>query len=80
MVTLDQVKIAMGITGDYQDDTLQEYFDEVVDFLSDAGVSQANMTTGLIARGVLDLWNYGSSGGKLSQYFMRRATQLSYKK
>lgn len=79
MVTLENVKNAMGITGDYQDDTLQEYFDEVVAFLRDAGVSEANMTNGIIARGVLDLWNYGSSGGKLSQYFMRRATQLSYK-
>lgn len=78
-VTLNDVKNALGITGDYQDATLQIYFDEVVDFLTDAGVSQANMTKGIIARGVSDLWNYGSSDGKLSEYFKQRATQLSYK-
>lgn len=80
MVTLDNVKDAIGITGNYQDDTLQEYFDEVIAFLVDAGVSQANITTGIVARGVSDLWNYGGAEGKLSPYFMQRATQLSYKK
>ena len=29
-VTLEQVKAALGIVGDYQDDTLQVYFDEAV--------------------------------------------------
>ena len=77
-VTLDDVKNALGITGDYQDATLQIYMDEVVAFLKDAGVSQSNMTAGIIARGVSDLWNYGSGEGKLSQYFMQRAAQLSY--
>ena len=78
-VTLADVKSALGITGDYQDTTLQIYFDEVVDFLQDAGVKQSNMTKGIIARGVADLWNYGAGEGKLSSYFMQRATQLAYK-
>lgn len=78
--TLEDIKNAIGITGDYQDATLQIYFDEVIDFLTDAGVSSANITAGLVARGVADLWNYGGAEGKLSQYFMQRATQLSYKK
>lgn len=78
-VTLEQIKKALGITGTYQDDTLQVYFDEVVAFLKDAGVSEANMTSGVIARGVSDLWNYGMGEGKLSPYFMQRAAQLSYK-
>lgn len=78
-VTLSDVKQALGITGDYQDTTLQIYFDEVIDFLTDAGVSSANITNGLVARGVADLWNYGGTEGKLSEYFMQRATQLSYK-
>ena len=30
MVTLGDVKNALGITGDYQDATLQEWMDEVV--------------------------------------------------
>lgn len=80
MVTLADVKNALGITGDYQDATLQIYFDEVMAFLDDAGVAQSNITSGLVARGVADLWNLGSGTGRLSQYFMRRASQLSYKK
>lgn len=78
-VTLEQVKAALGIVGDYQDDTLQVYFDEAVAFLKDAGVSDANITAGVVARGVSDLWNYGAGDGKLSPYFIQRAAQLSYK-
>lgn len=80
MSRLDNVKNALGVTGDYQNNTIQVYIDEVVDFLKDAGVAEANITDGLIARGVSDLWNYGSGEGKLSQYFIYRAAQLSYKK
>ena len=78
-VTLEQVKAALGIVGNYQDATLQVYFDEAVAFLKDAGVSDAHITAGVVARGVSDLWNYGSGNGKLSPYFMQRAAQLSYK-
>ena len=78
-VTLEDVKNALGITGNYQDATLQIYFDEVVAFLTDAGVTSANITAGIVARGVSDLWNYGGAEGKLSQYFMQRAAQLAYK-
>ena len=76
---LDGVKNALGIVGDYQDDTLTEYINEVVAFLKDAGVKEQNITIGVVARGVSDLWNYGTGEGKLSSYFMERATQLSYK-
>jgi hypothetical protein len=77
---LDDVKKALGITGDYQDNTLQQYIDEVTAFLVDSGVSERNITSGIVSRGVADLWNYGSGDGKLSQYFMQRAAQLSFKK
>lgn len=76
---LTKVKKALGIEGNYQDSTLQEYIDEVTTFLQDAGVKSVNITSGLVARGVADLWNYGAADGKLSEYFMQRATQLSYK-
>lgn len=80
MPTLANVKTALGITGNYQDSTLQIYFDEVVAFLIDAGVAEAHITDGIVARGVADLWNYGAGEGKLSEYFMQRATQLAYKR
>lgn len=76
---LADVKNALGITGTYQDATLQIYINEVVDFLLAAGVAQTNITSGIVARGVADLWNYGSAEGKLSTYFMQRAAQLAIK-
>ena len=79
MAVLDDVKDALGVTGTYQDFTLQSYIDEVQAFLTDAGVSKANQTSGVIARGVADLWNYGAGEGTLSSYFMMRATQLALK-
>jgi hypothetical protein len=76
---LSDVKSALGITGSYHDQTLGQYIDEVVSFLNDAGVDSQNITSGIVSRGVSDLWNYGAGEGKLSQYFIMRATQLSYK-
>ena len=73
------VKKALGIQGDYQDDTLTEYISEVKDFLIDAGVNENNITIGIVARGVSDLWTYGNAEGRFSDYFMQRATQLAYK-
>jgi hypothetical protein len=76
---LEDVKNALGITGDYQDATLTVYINEVVDFLEEAGVKKSNITSGIIARGVADLWNYGGNDGILSPYFKERAIQLSLK-
>lgn len=76
---LTKVKSALGIEGTYQDSTITEYIDEVVAFLIDAGVKQSNITAGVVSRGVSDLWSYGAGNGKLSEYFMQRAAQLSYK-
>lgn len=83
MSRLDDVKTALGITGTYQDDTIQQYIDEVIRFIIDAGVSErvanSDVTTGLITRGVADLWNYGSGGADFSPYFVSRVVQLAYK-
>lgn len=76
---LEKVKNALNITGTYQDSTLSEYIDEVVDFAVNAGVKEANITAGVVARGVSDLWNYGDGSGQLSEYFKQRVTQLAYK-
>ena len=76
---LSKVKTGLGITGTDLDAVLQEYVDEVVGFLKNAGIAEANIPAGLVTRGVSDLWNYGNGEGKLSDYFFQRATQLSYK-
>lgn len=78
MASLADVKNALGITGDYQDATLQVYFDEVMAFLTGSGIPSDKITAGLVARGVADIWNYGGTEGKLSEYFYQRAAQLSY--
>ncbi len=79
---LQSVKTALGITGDYQNETIKIYMYEVLEYLADAGVSAEILMqpsiVGVVARGVSDLWNYGNSGGKLSEYFMQRAIQLRH--
>lgn len=78
---LDKVKSALGITGTYQDATLNIYIDEVKAYMLDAGVSEeiinADSSAGVIARGVTDLWNYNGGAGKLSDYFYQRVSQLA---
>ena len=79
---LESVKSALGITGTYQDVTLKIYIDEVIAYMKDAGVStdviSSNVSAGVIARGVTDLWNYNGGAGKLSDYFYQRVSQLAY--
>ena len=77
MAVLDDVKKSLGITGNYQNDTLTQYIDEVKEFLKDAGVKESDISSGVIARGVADLWNYGAGEAKFSDYFIMRATQLA---
>lgn len=81
---LEPVKDLMGISGNFQDKTIQGYINDVVDFMLDAGVSKAVMDStkchGAVARGVSDLWNYGISSTDFSPYFLKRVTQLIYKK
>ena len=79
---LESVKSALGITGNYQDATLKIYIDEVQAYMKDAGVStdviNSELSAGVIARGVTDLWNYNGGAGKLSDYFYQRVSQLAY--
>lgn len=76
---LTKVKSNLGITGSYQDTTIQGWIDEVKGFLVDGGVAEENITDGIVTIGVKDLWNYGSGDGSLSPYFFQRATQLALK-
>lgn len=76
---LAAVKAALNITGEDQDAALLQWIEEALEFAKDAGVKPENITKGLIARGVSDLWNYGAGDGRLSEYYCWRVTQLSYK-
>lgn len=80
---LTKVKTALGISGDFQNDTLTFYIDEVINELVDAGVArniaESDAAVGCIALGVNDLWNYSSGAVKHSEQFNRRLIQLSAK-
>ena len=80
MVTLQQIKDATGITGEYQNGTLQIWMDEVIAFLKRSGVREDDMTAGIVARGVMDLWNLGAGDGEFSDSFYKLAAQRSYTK
>lgn len=77
---LAKVKTALGISGNYSDETLSFYIDEEIRELVDAGVAQtiaeSDAAVGCIALGVNDLWNYSSGGVKHSEQFNRRIIQL----
>lgn len=79
---LAKVKKGLGITGDYQDATITVYIDEVVAYMVSAGVPTslitADVSAGVITRGVADLWNYNGGAGNFSEYFYQRVTQLTY--
>lgn len=81
---LAKVKAGLGITGDYQDETLKVYIDEVKAFMQSAGVPEtvanSSEAVGLIMRGVADLWTYESGKGTFSPHFIQRMIQLSTKK
>lgn len=77
---LQKVKDATGISGDYQNATLNVYIEEVQQFLLDAGLKESTVNSvsavGVICRGVMDLWNYGAGEARFSRYFVQRITQL----
>ena len=80
---LAKVKTALGISGDYQNETISLYINEVIEELISAGVkkeiAESAAAVGCIACGVNDLWNFTSGGVKHSEYFNRRLIQLSMK-
>ena len=78
---LEEVKKMLGIVGEYHDATISLYIEEINGYLKSAGVKDeligTNKTVGVVSRGVIDLWNYGSGEGQLSPYFYERAIQLA---
>lgn len=78
---LEQVKIRLGITGTFHDDLLSALILDVKEYLKRAGVHPLLLVKdkclGVVARGVSDLWNFGSGDGKFSAVFYDMATQLA---
>ena len=78
---LSAVKIARGMTGTFeaQDAQLNIEIDMVIGLMVGGGipkeVANSEASAGVIARGIEDI-KY--NGGKLSEFFWQRATQLAY--
>lgn len=81
MATLDNVKAALNIVGDFADDAIKAHIDAVTGYLARAGVSSeaiaAGKADGAIIRGVADLWNAQSGGVGFSPVFIDMAIQLA---
>lgn len=79
---LEEIKKRLGITGEYQDDAVQNAINDVKFYLVDAGIPTdvllSDASLGVIARGVVDSWNYGSGEGEFSKMFYQRAEQLRH--
>lgn len=80
---LEKVKKMMNITGTAMDETIKLYINEVIAFAIDAGVNPEVIyspdNVGVIARGVIDLYNLNSGAGSFSDVFMKRIIQLTMK-
>ena len=77
---LDQVKKLLGITGKFQDETIQGWIDEIKQLMIDGGIPSSIVddvkSAGVIARGIDDVYFQKTD---LSNYFFQSATQLAYK-
>jgi len=75
------VKLARGMTGTFepQDSQLSVEIDEVIGYVVAGGVpkdvANSEASAGVIARGIEDI-KY--NGGKLSDYFYQRVSQLAF--
>lgn len=78
---LKEVKSALLITTEHFDSVLNIHIRDVKDVMVKGGVPQSvvesNVSVGVIARGVSDLWNNGSGNVSLSPYFYQRVSQLA---
>ena len=75
---LTAVKAALGVTGTFTDNIITVYINEVMDYMSGAGVSADIIagSPGVIARGVSDLWDNDGGNVKFSPAFHERVAQL----
>lgn len=78
---LAKIKNGLGITGDFQDATIQVYIDDTKAFLKGAGVKESvinsNASVGCILQGVTDKWVEKRTD--YSENFKKRLIQLSLK-
>lgn len=76
---LEKVKKSLGITGNYQDEIIQIWIDEIKQLMIDGGIAPSivndEKSAGVIAKGIDDVYFQKTN---LSTYFWQRATQLAF--
>lgn len=76
---LAEIKTRLSITGTYHDNMLTALTNDVKEYINDAGANAESVNAvGVIARGVADLWDFGSGKGTFSEVFKQRVIQLAY--
>lgn len=79
---LNEIKTRLLITGNYHDNVLLAFANDVKAYLHAAGIPaeivDSGASVGVIAKGVSDLWNRGLEDGILSGFFMQRVAQMSF--
>lgn len=74
---LSEIKTRLSVTGDFHDGLFTALAEDVKEYLTSAGAdAESPAAVGVIARGVADLWNFGSGDGKFSEVFYQRVSQL----
>lgn len=74
---LTAVKTRLSLTGNYHDNLITALITDVKEYVTSAGANaESDAAVGVIARGVADLWNFGSGDGKFSEVFYQRVSQL----
>lgn len=78
---LTKIKNGLGITGGFQDDTIQVFIDDTKEFMRSAGIKESVLTSsasvGCILQGVTDKWV--EKRNDYSPGFYKRVIQLSLK-
>ena len=78
---LSEIKTRLSVTGNFHDDLFTALAEDVKEYLTSAGAdAECPAAVGVIARGVADLWNFGSGDGKFSEVFYQRVSQLVIEK
>jgi hypothetical protein len=77
---LNEVKKGLGISGPYQDATVQRHLNDVKAFCLSAGVKEETLNSdasvGCLIRGVSDSWTQESGMTQFSLMFIQRLIQL----
>ena len=76
-----EIKTRLSLTGTFHDGLITALADDVKEYIKSAGAdAESPAAVGVIARGVADLWNFGSGDGKFSDVFYQRVSQLVIEK